>query len=123
MRKRNRQILLWLTEKELEKLNKKVEKSGTTRQEYFLHMIQEYPVIECPKPDLTEIRRLIADDGAEINELAHTINAEGVLNYDKYAHAVNRLYEHMNVAESLIKKEIDRRDSIREGTRTDEEKR
>lgn len=110
MRKRNRQVLLSLSDREFRKLEKDRKAAGLTRQAYVLGLVQSMPPIRGPKPDLAKHRTVFDDDGRRINDLARGFKATDRIDMEEYASAVNALYRHMKQLEEEIKDEIRRID-------------
>lgn len=110
MRKRNRQILLSLSDREFRKLEKDRKEAGMTRQAYLLSLVQSMPPVRCPKPDLSKCQAVLDDDGRRINDMARSFNATDRIDMEEYVSAVNALYRHMTQLEEEIKEEIRRID-------------
>lgn len=116
MRKRNREILLWLSDKEFKKLEKDRNKAGMSRQDYIIYLVNNTPLIKCPKPDIERYRKLFDEDGRQVNDLAHRFNATDQLDINEYVALMNTLYKHMTQFEEEIKEEIRRLNDEEERT-------
>ena len=86
MRKRNIRYQLWLNEKEAERFNNLVQRSGLPREVYLRQVINGLIPTDAPPPDyfamMTELRRI----GGNLNQIAqkaHTLNALDVKRYDE----------------------------------------
>lgn len=55
MRKRNKGILLWLSEKEMEKVKRQSEKSGLSVQEFLRKLLNGSKVCEAPPVDFISL--------------------------------------------------------------------
>jgi len=108
MRKRNREILLWRSDREFKKLEKDRAAAGMSRREYIMDLVNRLPPIRCPKPDIARFKVLFDNDGMLINEMAHGFNATGRINMEEYASLVNTLCSHMDAFEKEICDEIRR---------------
>ena len=119
MRKRNREILLTLSDREFSRLEKDRNAAGMTRQAYLLDLVHRLPPVRCPKPDISGFKGLFDSDGQQINEMAHGFNATDRIDMEEYAALVNTLHGHMNAFEEEIWKEIRRiDDEEKAGTET-----
>lgn len=86
MRKRNVQILFRLNRKESEALDKKVKKSGITREAYLRHLINGVVPRDAPSPDYYNMMRELHKIGNNLNQVsqkAHTLNVIDVQRYDE----------------------------------------
>ena len=86
MRKRNVHIQLWLDEKEADRFNTLVNRSGLPREVYLRHLINSVIPTDAPPPDyfsmMTQIRRV----GVNLNQIAkkaHTLNMVDAARYDE----------------------------------------
>ena len=86
MRKRNVAILFRLNRKEAEALDKKVKKSGLSREAYLRHLISGVVPRDAPPPDYYSMRRELHRIGNILNQIAqkaHTLNVIDVQRYDR----------------------------------------
>ena len=72
MRKRNVHIQFWLDKKEAEAFQKKVKKSGLSREAYLRHLVNGLEPQDAPPPDYYAMMREL-----------HTLNALDVQRYDE----------------------------------------
>ena len=86
MRKRNVAILFRLNRKEAEALDKKVKKSGLSREAYLRHLISGVVPRDAPPPDYYSMMRELHRIGNNLNQIAqkaHTLNVVDVQRYDR----------------------------------------
>ena len=86
MRKRNVAILFRLNRKEAEALDKKVKKSGLSREAYLRHLISGMVPRDAPPPDYYSMMRELFRIGNNLNQIAqkaHTLNVVDVQRYDR----------------------------------------
>ena len=86
MRKRNVAILFRLNRKEAEALDKKVKKSGLSREAYLRHLISGVAPRDAPPPDYYSMMRELHRIGTNLNQIAqkaHTLNVIDVQRYDR----------------------------------------
>ena len=85
MRKRNIRVQLWLNRKESETLDKKVKRSGLSREAYLRHLINGLVPRDAPPPDYFSMMRELHGIGNNLNQIAqkaHTLNVVDVQRYD-----------------------------------------
>ena len=85
MRKRNVHVQFWLDRKEAEVLQKKVKRSGLSREAYLRHLISGVVPREAPPPDYFSMMRELHGIGNNLNQIAqkaHTLNVMDVQRYD-----------------------------------------
>lgn len=86
MRKRNVAILFRLNRKEAEALDKKVKKSGLSREAYLRHLISGVVPRDAPPPDYYSMMRELHRIGNNLNQIAqkaHVLNVLDVQRYDR----------------------------------------
>lgn len=86
MRKRNVAILFRLNRKEAEALDKKVKKSGLSREAYLRHLISGVVPRDAPPPDYYSMMRELHRIGNNLNQIAqkaHILNVLDVQRYDR----------------------------------------
>ena len=86
MRKRNVAILFRLNRKEAEALDKKVKKSGLSREAYLRHLISGVVPMDAPPPDYYSMMRELHRIGNNLNQIAqkaHILNVLDVQRYDR----------------------------------------
>ena len=76
---RPKQVMFRLSEEEAEKLQRKVEKSGMSQQEYILKAVLEKPITNTDgiKEVVPELKR----QGANLNQLTKKLNERGYIDY------------------------------------------
>ncbi len=85
MRKRNVRIQFWLNKKETEALDKRVKRSGLSREAYLRHLINGLVPRDAPPPDYFSMMRELHGIGNNLNQIAqkaHTLNVVDVQRYD-----------------------------------------
>ena len=86
MRKRNVAILFRLNRKEAEALDKKVKKSGLSREAYLRHLTSGVVPRDAPPPDYYSMMRELHRIGNNLNQIAqkaHILNVLDVQRYDR----------------------------------------
>lgn len=86
MRKRNVHIQFWLDKKEAETLQKRVKKSGLSREAYLRHLVNGLVPQDAPPPDYFSMMRELHGIGNNLNQIAvkaHTLNVLDVQRYDE----------------------------------------
>ena len=77
MRKRDKSVLVWLTEEELSSVKGKAEKCGLSLQEYLRSLIENVQPKELPPMDFYEVLRELRQLNINMNQIAlkaHTLN-------------------------------------------------
>lgn len=76
---RPKQVMFRLSEEEAEKLQRKVEQSGMSQQEYILKAVLEKPITNTDgiKELIPELKR----QGANLNQLIKKLNERGFIDY------------------------------------------
>lgn len=88
MRKRNIHIQVWLDRKEAEALDKKVRRSGLSREAYLRHLINGVVPQDAPPSDYFSMMRELHGIGKNLNQIAqkaHVLNVVDVQRYDTAA--------------------------------------
>ena len=70
MRKRNVHIQFWLDKKEAEAFQKKVKKSGLSREAYLRHLVNGLVPQDAPPPDYYAMMRELHGIGKNLNQIA-----------------------------------------------------
>ena len=86
MRKRNVHIQFWLDKKEAEAFQKKVKRSGLSREAHLRHLVNGLVPQDAPPPDYYAMMRELHGIGNNLNQIAakaHTLNALDVQRYDE----------------------------------------
>ena len=85
MNNRNIEIKCRLNRKEIDALNKRVKKSGLSREAYLRQVMNGYLPTEAPPPDYFSMMKELRHIGLSLNQIAkkaHTINVIDVKRYD-----------------------------------------
>ena len=81
MRKRNVHIQFWLDKKEAEAFQKRVRKSGLSREAYLRHLVNGLEPQDAPPPDYYAMMRELHGIGNNLNQIARRLNEQGQI-YD-----------------------------------------
>ena len=92
MRKRTISILFRLNRKEAELLNKKVKKSGLSREAYLRHLIHGLLPNDAPPPDYYAMMQELRQIGNNLNQIARKAHTLALVDIKRYDEAV-RLFE------------------------------
>jgi len=84
MQKRNVEIKLRLDKKEAESLNKRVRKSGLSRESYLRHIINGLVPTDVPPPDYYNMMRTLHGIGNNLNQIAQKANVLNVVDVKRY---------------------------------------
>ena len=87
MTKRNIEIKIRLNRKEMDLLNKKVKRSGLSRENYLRHLVNGVVPRDEPPPDYYAMMNQLYRIGVNLNQIAFKANALNVIEADKYAQA------------------------------------
>ena len=77
MRKRNVHIQFWLDKKEAEAFQKKVKKSGLSREAYLRHLVTGLEPQDAPPPDYYAMMRELHGIGNNLNQIAQFFHSGG----------------------------------------------
>jgi len=88
MRNRNIHIQFWLNEKEAESFNKKVKRSGVTREVYLRQLINGYVPTDAPPPDYFAMLKELHYIGVNLNQIAQKAYALNVIDTKRYDETV-----------------------------------
>lgn len=91
--KRNKQISIRLTEAELARLTKRVNKSGMNREAYLRSIIRGIVPSDVPPPEYYEVIRQLGSIGNNLNQLARGYNTSGVVNDNGITASLDELKE------------------------------
>ena len=91
MIKRNVEIKVRLSRKEAETLNKRVMKSGISREAYIRHLIEGSVPREAPPPDYYAMMREIYAIGKNLNQIAQKAHVLNVMDAQRYDAEVRKL--------------------------------
>ena len=84
MLKRNREVLLWLTEKELVALKSNAKKCGLSVQAYLRMLLSNIQPKELPQQDFFEVLKTLRQISNNMNQIAMKANTIGFINADAY---------------------------------------
>jgi len=107
MQKRNIEIKLRLDKKEAEALNKRVKKSGLSRESYLRHIINGLVPTDTPPPDYFSMMRELHGIGNNLNQIAqkaHVLNVMDVQRYDEAVKSLDRTILNITNAVMLPRK-------------------
>lgn len=90
MRKRNIRIQFWLDKKEAEVLDKKVRRSGLSREAYLRHLVNGLVPREAPPPDYFSMMRELHGIGNNLNQIAQKAHVLQVMDVQRYDEAVRQ---------------------------------
>ncbi len=79
MRKRNKSILVRLSEDEYAQLEKRVAITNFSREEYVRQLIQDREVRAAPPADYYDLIMQVRKVGSNINQLLKLANAKGII--------------------------------------------
>lgn len=91
MSKRNIEIKVRLSRKEAETLNKRVKKSGLSREAYLRHLIEGSVPREAPPPDYFSMMRELYRIGNNLNQIAQKAHVLNVMDVQRYDAAIHEL--------------------------------
>lgn len=101
MRKRNVHIQFWLDKKETEAFQKKVKKSGLSREAYLRHLVNGLAPQDAPPPDYFTMMRELHGIGNNLNQIAvkaHTLNVMDVQRYDEACRKLDAVIKEITAA-------------------------
>ena len=93
MNNRNVEIKVRLNRKEAEVLNKRVRKSGISREAYLRHLIEGSVPRDAPPPDYYSMMREIYAVGKNLNQIAQKAHVLGVIDAQRYDEESKKLEE------------------------------
>jgi hypothetical protein len=103
MQKRNIEIKLRLDKKEAEALNKRVKKSGLSREGYLRHLINGLVPTDAPPPDYFTMMRELHGIGNNLNQIAqkaHVLNVMDARRYDEVVKSLDKAI--LNVTNAVM---------------------
>lgn len=107
MRKRNVHVQFWLNKKEAETFNKKVKRSGLSREVYLRHLINGVVPNDAPPPDYFSMMKELHKIGNNLNQIsvkAHMLNVIDVQRYDEACRLFQQTVKEITAAVILPKK-------------------
>lgn len=102
MRKRPNRIWCHLSDDELLDFNRKVKKSGLTRQAYIRSLINGYTPKELPSFDYLAMAKQLHAIGNSIHQIAARANATGFFMVNEYEQYMNDVYDAIARIEKAI---------------------
>lgn len=90
MRKRSVHIQFWLDKKEAEAFDKKVRRSGLSREAYLRHLVNGVQPQDAPPPDYYSMMRELHGIGNNLNQIAQKAHILNVLDVQRYDETVWR---------------------------------
>jgi hypothetical protein len=91
MQNRTIEIKCRLNRKEADILNKRVKKSGLSREGYIRQIINGLVPTDAPPPDYFAMMRELHAIGSNLNQIAHKAHALNALDVERYDAAVTAL--------------------------------
>lgn len=91
MEKRNHCIILRLSEKELNELNDKVNKSGYSREEFIRQTLAGATLSERPPKDLLQVIKQLQYISNNMNQIAMRANATNMVDALSYRNETTKL--------------------------------
>ncbi|MDD4474944.1 MAG: plasmid mobilization relaxosome protein MobC [Eubacteriales bacterium] len=103
MRKRNCRVELYFTKDELERLTKKVEKSGLTREAYLRHLINGLVPNDAPPPDYFSMMKQLYGIGNNLNQISSKAHSLDFIDVQRFDSAVREFEQAVKIiTESVI---------------------
>ena len=84
MRSRKKEIILWLSDEEYEKLKTQVAKTGLSMQSYLRTILKQVRPKERPPQDLIEVLRNLSQINNNMNQIAAKANSIGFIDTSAY---------------------------------------
>ena len=97
-KKKRKQIVITLTEEELDRLNKKVEKSMFNRSAFCRLILNGAELREAPNPDFYKLIAAVKDVGSKLDSILHKLNYQRVIDITALKEALDSNWE----AEKLL---------------------
>lgn len=91
MLKRNREVLLWLDEKEYAELHVNAKRCGLSVQAYLRKLLSDIQPVERPGADYFEVLKNLRQINVNMNQIAVKANASGVVDAKSYFDNVKEL--------------------------------
>ena len=93
MRKRNKEIKVRFTEKELEELDAKVARTYLSRENYIRAVLAGYEIMEAPNVDARELMIQIRKVGTNLNHLVFLAQCQNFIDLPELRKVTNALWE------------------------------
>lgn len=91
MRRRNNRIKVSFSDEELSELDRRVKKSGMTREAYIRAVLADTVPVELPPIDYIQLFRELTLVGNNLNQIARKAHALGLLNYKEYKEQADKV--------------------------------
>lgn len=91
MQKRNCEIKVRLSRSELQALDKKVKKTGMSREGYVRCLLRDKLPVEIPPAPYYDLVREIRALGNNMNQIAYKVHALGYVNHQEYREHANKV--------------------------------
>ena len=91
MRKRTVHIQFWPDTQEAENFNRKVKRSGLSREAYLRHLINGLVLRDTPPPDYFSMMKELYRIGNNLNQIAQKAHILNVMDVQRYDLAVRQL--------------------------------
>lgn len=91
MRNRNVHIQFWLNRKEAETLDKKVRRSGLSREAYLRQLVNGFVPKETPPADYYAFMRELHAVGNNLNQIAQKAHVLNVMDAQRYDEEMRKL--------------------------------
>ena len=111
MRKRNVHVQFWLDKKEAEAFNKKVKRSGLSREAYLRHLANGLVPQDAPPPAYYDFMRELHRIGGNLNQIAQKAHVLGVIDERRYDEEMRKFDQLVrDITKAVI---LPRRDGVR----------
>lgn len=106
MRSRNKQLKIWLTEREKQSIVSKAKRAGLSVSGYILLLNKGYVPKDSPPPDYYRMVRELRAIGNGIHQIAARANATGFIHAKRYAQLVTEFNKMLlSIQEAVTKPE------------------
>ena len=116
MRKRNVHVQFWLDKKEAEAFNKKVKRSGLSREAYLRHLVNGLVPQDAPPPAYYDFMRELHRIGGNLNQIAQNAHVLGVIDERCYDEEMRKFDLDEDNFENLMIEIGDSNEDVREMT-------
>ena len=111
MRKRNVHVQFWLDKKEAEAFNKKVKRSGLSREAYLRHLVNGLVPQDAPPPAYYDFMRELHRIGGNLNQIAQKAHVLGVIDERRYDEEMPEKSEDDQLLDELMEKPVQKEKS------------
>ncbi len=91
MRSRNHRIVFYLNDTELDSLERKVKRSGLSREGFIRKAVKDVQIKEAPPAELPQFIREIRRVGSNIDQILMIANARGLLDVPQLRKVISDL--------------------------------